>query len=455
MAEFPFHNLRIATLNLRSLNCSDLNPTSTFSKIEFLLNENMDIWFLTELKASCPNRVNDILKYLTLHSKYEYEIILNSSSASRGTGIMFKKSLCLNVVTIEKSIDENILRLSTTMNSLPLTFICVYAPSNANEEFFSALRNIVNSVGNNNVIVGGDWNCTPSPLPPQFNIDLESHPSPCNQTGSNFISNIMESNNLIDPFRHLFGDKKGFSFERKYPTYISRSRIDFFLIGENLGKFITDAGYKHTPRIFDHYICHFKLDNSKQKNKISRNFINHDVLNSPEFSRQCKIELLNFIVENYPEPPIEIVESRPQLNQLNHDIICIEKYLDNDYDGLLLEILNSKIESFSSLYNRLENRIADFDWNPGGNSSPSLLLLTLINNFKNIGHNLTSARLKSKRKFYNSLEKKLLYLRKNQPENLLEINETSEKLNTLKNLESENLFNRTNQFHLADFEKKH
>ena len=339
------NNIKIGTLNVRSLNCGELHANTSFKKCDYIINLKYDVLFLTEIKGHSSQRMADLTKYLSMNNIEQYDIIVNSSSYSRGTAILIKKSHNAKFLKILKSPDENILACSVGIFGSYFTFVCVYAPCNADNAFFDSLNYYVNECGNESCIMGGDFNATASPLPPALNIDLEFHSTSCNQTGSNFISQWMSENDYVDPFRYIWGDKKAFSYERKFPGHFSRCRIDFFLINSKLANYIIDSEYINTPRLFDHYLVMFKLNNvSHAKNTSPR--IDPWIFNSAEFNRQCALEVVNFVQENYSDPPPCILECTQTLNSLNVQIIHLDKYLSCKFDQMLLDIKNYKIEIF-------------------------------------------------------------------------------------------------------------
>ena len=309
---------------------------------------------------------------------------------------------------------------------------------------------LVEACGNSHVILGGDLNCTPSPSPPHLNPDLEFHVSPCNQTGSNCISNMMKNKNLIDVYRFIWSDKKSFSFERKFKHTVSRSRIDFFLASSDLSKFILDAEYSHTPKMFDHFLCTFRLGKGIKKTRKCKS-IDPLILTSDEFQRQCLVETINFVQENYDHPPLEISERYQLVNIINAEIISIDKYLSTNFDKMLYQMKADRIERFDSFSNVLLSSIEQFQ--PNENFSPSIHLLTLINNFKNIAHNLTASKVNSKKFLFEKLKSKLESTRQNEPHNQEKINELSEKLSTLTNLETNGIYFNSSKTNSRWFEK--
>ena len=445
-----FKNLKFGTLNLRSINCGDQSIKNTLNKFDFLIKESKDVYFLTEVKAFCKNRLNEVVNYLEFHSKIQYKIIFNSTSRSRGTAIMYKKNLAPQIVSVLKSNDENYIAVNLVIQKTKLTLICIYAPNNCGIDFFRKIDEFITSCNNEFIIIGGDWNLTLSNLAPSFNPDLEFHPTACNQIGSNYLDRWIVENNFIDPFRSIWGDKRCFSFEKKYPTHVSRSRIDFFLVSTNLKTFLTDSEYTRTPAMFDHLLCSFTLNNQeKMSNKIP--WINPEILSSEEFKRQCALESLNFINENYTDAPQNVRLALQQLNKLNGDIINLDKIISINFDLMLFEIRKHKINEFNDLYNPIADSIQG--WVSNNDTSPSLLLLALVNNLRNIACGLTAAKFRANKNIIKQLESKLEFLRANDPNNNMLIDEISEKLNTMANLEAEGLFFKSNKFYSRYFEK--
>ena len=159
-------NLNFGTLNLRSLNASNANRTQTFDKIDLCLANNPDVLFVTETKLCSIDCKNAITKYLKFHEKGSYDVFFNSSSRSRGVGILLRSSLNIKVISIIAPADENSLILKCKIDECQFTLAAVYPPSNANFLFFNTLKKNINSTQCVTKIIGGDFNALSSPLPP-------------------------------------------------------------------------------------------------------------------------------------------------------------------------------------------------------------------------------------------------------------------------------------------------
>ena len=86
-----------------------------------------------------------------------------------------------------------------------LTLTNIYGPSEGdNPEFVEKVFNLVNRIGNDTVIIGGDWNCLLNP-----NLDARNYANPNLRPRTRAkISNSMSDLDLVDIFRKLYPDKK-------------------------------------------------------------------------------------------------------------------------------------------------------------------------------------------------------------------------------------------------------
>ena len=116
-----------------------------------------------------------------------------------------------------------------------ITLANFYAPSSGDQpEFFDTLTREVVNMDNELIIIGGDWNVAMNPK-----IDT-NHPSNVYQARSRKkISDFMDSYDLVDVYRTLHSNTRKYSWRRFSGT--QRSRLDFFLISEQLGLDIASA----------------------------------------------------------------------------------------------------------------------------------------------------------------------------------------------------------------------
>ena len=116
-----------------------------------------------------------------------------------------------------------------------ITLANVYAPSSGDHsEFFDTLMREVVNMDNELIIIGGDWNVAMNPK-----IDT-NHPSNVYRARSRKKSlDFMDCYDLVDVYRTLHSYTGKYSWGRFNGT--QRSRLDFFLISEQLGLDIASA----------------------------------------------------------------------------------------------------------------------------------------------------------------------------------------------------------------------
>jgi exonuclease III len=134
-----------------------------------------------------------------------YDFHYNSDYASRGVGILIKKSLAFNIVDMKKDRIGNILILKVTGTEAETFLLCsVYGPNDNNGEFFADLNSFLASMDSNNIICGGDFNCTWDSSPVDSNIDTFAMRSIPSLYRTNKVRQIANDFNLTDPFRFFF-----------------------------------------------------------------------------------------------------------------------------------------------------------------------------------------------------------------------------------------------------------
>ena len=356
--------------------------------MSWIVSKKFDVVFLSELKFHKAALLNRVINFLELNDLFQYELFINSSKKSRGTAVLISKKLNYKVNEIFKDDDENLIALKLILNDKPLTLASVYATCDHSDELFHLVRNVVERF-NQPFIIGGDWNTTLSNLPNEFNPDLYMHPSICNPIGTKFLNNWSEETGIVDPFRHIYPTKRDFSFVKTIRGTKSKARIDFFLVSNQLSELIGDACYEITPTsFFDHRMSTFCFKSLTKPHK--KPVITSDAIHSPEMWRQTKLCVLNNIqlYANVALSP-SLTESIRKLNDINFQIISINKHLETNVDLLLSNICSLKADEF-------ENIQADINVNDLINSltfsiSSTNLLLMILNDIKLIGYNLSAS----------------------------------------------------------------
>jgi exonuclease III len=183
----------------------------------------------------------------------KYEFIHNSSLSKRGVGILINKNLTYSIDETFKDVQENILGIRIKIMDCELWLISIYGPNNNDREFFTTLGRLIDRCSPVPVIIGGDWNTTISTLDSPDNIDTYGMQRPPSAIRSNLLLNICTENLLTDPFRALHPDLRDFTYIPRSGR-ANRSRLDFFLVSDNLLQFVTKCYIDNSLpcNLFDH-----------------------------------------------------------------------------------------------------------------------------------------------------------------------------------------------------------
>jgi exonuclease III len=133
----------------------------------------------------------------------------------------------------------------------------IYGPNNTSREFYRNLSKIIQRLkdsGNNNIIMGGDWNTTWDRRPVTSNIDTFCMAGLPNPRNGEFLSNMCEMYELSDPYRALYPTRKEYTYLPFGAVRLNRSRIDFFIVSNNLLNVVTDCVVADSVsnKLFDH-----------------------------------------------------------------------------------------------------------------------------------------------------------------------------------------------------------
>lgn len=117
--------------------------------------------------------------------------------------------------------------MDATLEGQKTTFVNVYAPNTSQPEFFHEVCNLVRSIGNDNIIIGGDFNQVRD-----MYLDKSSQPRPVNDPACAAVDVMMEDLGLVDVWKLFHPQEKDYTFfSHPHSTY---SRIDYLLISHLL-----------------------------------------------------------------------------------------------------------------------------------------------------------------------------------------------------------------------------
>jgi hypothetical protein len=170
--------------------------------------------------------------------------------------------------------------------------ICaIYGPNNVDEGFFNDLRDCIRVLNCPYVIIGGDWNCTTSCINDDSNIDTLNMRQPPNIRHSNLLKKLCEDLEMADPYRVKFPFRQEFTYQPSDPSKKNRSRLDFFIVTNNLIEKINKCFISPTVqnKMFDHRAIHICLKPKPTMIRIPT--ISRDLLKDPDIDLVVRISI--------------------------------------------------------------------------------------------------------------------------------------------------------------------
>ncbi len=259
MTSRNFPNLRIASINVNSLNVSTLgcNNAKTYLKIEGITRKKADVIFLCDVRAN--QKCKDVEKLMGLTRNGSYKMYMNSTKETRGVAIAIKRNLAQDVKGIVSDRDaENYILLDIVLKGRRMVLGSVYGPNENNPGFYERLRTDLVRLGQD-IIIGGDFNTIQCHEVGDDNVDRIGRGRVTNMQNSRVINKWLADKFLIDPFRYLYPLQQEVSYlpfrtrQGQHVRQYTKSRLDFFLVSENIAGDIQQIRYEdRLGADFDH-----------------------------------------------------------------------------------------------------------------------------------------------------------------------------------------------------------
>jgi exonuclease III len=163
-----------------------------------------------------------------------YSLSHNSKTNSRGTAILISSKLKYSVEDTYSDIKGNILLMRVKIGNVKILPGSVYGPKEDNAEFFQRLTTHIGVMQADYVIIGGDWNTTLDDRVGVNNIDILNMANLPSSNRSRMLNDLCNACNLTDPYRYFYSEAREFTYVPFAERATNRSRIDFFLISNDL-----------------------------------------------------------------------------------------------------------------------------------------------------------------------------------------------------------------------------
>ena len=353
--------LIISTLNVNGLG----DPVKRRDVFCSLREQKHDIFLLqeTHIKQTDENYVRAV---------WGYELwIAGNSTNKNGVAILFNSTFEYKVHSVTKDPNGCFIIMDVDLEGKRVTLTNIYGPSAGdNPTLIDKVFNLVLQVGNDAVIMGGDWNCLLNP-----NLDARNYSNNYLRPRTReTIFNRMSDLDLVDVFRKLYPEKKAYSWRKFKST--KQGRLDYFLISQDLLSDIKRSSISPGYRT-DHSLVTISL--RKKEFKRDRPFwkFNNSLLKDKAYVKAIK-ELIEHIKNQYsvilyePEEIKNIPAKDVQFNisdQLFFETLLMEirgktisyasykKKTDRENE----KILNEKLKSFEQNPTNSEEQVLELE----------------------------------------------------------------------------------------------
>lgn len=214
----------------------------------------------------------------------------NFCTKARGAAILIRKNVPLIHSSTISDPNGRFLIVAGVLNSMPITFVNIYAPNFDDPSFFQKVCNAIPNISDTNLIIGGDFNCTLDPL-----LDKQYSKSLQKSNSSAYLNMMINNLNLVDIWRLTHPTDKEYSFFS--PVHKSYSRIDFFLLDSKLLSAAKSVTY-HPIIISDHSIMSMELKIGELRARSRQWRLDPTLLSDTQFTNFVQNQITNFIAEN-------------------------------------------------------------------------------------------------------------------------------------------------------------
>jgi len=257
-------------------------------KIYGVASLRTDIIFMSDIRLCNAQGVpssNEISQAFRINPYGAYNFFHNSHSNKRGVGILIKNNPSFTVSREWRDRDDNILGLQLSHSGVAFNLVAIYGPNKVQPSFFDNLRICIQELGNHPLIMGGDWNCTYSMANLDSNIDVLNMQNLPNLSHSKLLKKMCNDLNLCDPFRTRYPNRADYTYVPSNTVRKNRSRIDFFIVTNNLMDKISSIGIKYAlqNKSFDHKAI--MLSFAPPPKVIKQPSISKSILTDPDLDR--------------------------------------------------------------------------------------------------------------------------------------------------------------------------
>ena len=324
----------MSNISIASMNCRGLGDTQKKRDVfHYLRQRQHSIYFLQDTHFD-PK----LDKYIT--AEWGFTSYFSSyNTKSRGVAILFNNNFEFKVKGVHRDGSGNYLMVHINTMKLDILLINLYGPNRDDPHFYVTLNNKINQLKIPNLIIAGDWNLVLDPVKDYDNYKKTDH----NVKAREKVDELIEDYCLVDIWRELNPEMRRFTWRRVNP--LQQSRLDFFLMSENICNHTVDAEIQPGYRT-DHSLITLNMnfgDNCKKKSFWK--------LNSSLLKDYNYVTEINGLIEKIIEQYAILPYNRENLSTLSTKDI---QYVISDQ--LFLEVLLMEIRSKTISYATMKKK---------------------------------------------------------------------------------------------------
>ena len=316
-------------IKILSVNCQGLGSLEKRKDVfTFLREKNCNIYCLQDTHFT-----KQLETYI--RCQWGFDCVFNSySSNSRGTAILFNNNFEYKINNSVTDNDGNLIGLNISIESKNISLITLYGPNSDNVVFYENLNHIIEELGNDDIIICGDFNLVLNPELDYFNYLHINNPRSREK-----LLEVISDKGLIDIYREQNENTRRYTWRKKNP--LKQARLDFFLVSESLLNSVNKADIVPSYRS-DHSMITVSLKlNNFEKGKGLWKF-NNSLLFNQDFINMIK-QKIKEIKQQYALP----IYNLENIDSVDNE--CIQFTIDDQLflETLMMELRGKSI-SFSS-----------------------------------------------------------------------------------------------------------
>lgn len=261
-------------------------------------------------------------------------IVCGLKSNARGVGIFFNTNFEYSLKKVKKAVNKGYIIVEIEIGGRTFLLITLYGLNEDRPLFYQTLAQDIADFDNGSMILCGDWN-----LVLDQEKDTENYLRVNNPNAKQIVANMMSDYSLFDVWREQHGELRQYTYKQYNPS--KQSRLDFFLISEDLLGLITDSQIRSGYRT-DHSLTTVNFQIAKYQRGNGYWKFNAALLKDPDYVKLVRTTLWETI-ELYAALPYNRQNLRGIPLETLQFVVTDQLFLET-----LLMIIRGKTIAFSS-----------------------------------------------------------------------------------------------------------